>query len=226
MRHVVVPPVDEAELIERCDRLAGRTLAEVAAERQVPVPRDLRRDKGWIGQLVESVLGATAQSRAEPDFPELGVELKTVPVSAAGVPLQSTYVCTAPLDGSLVGPWEESWVRNKLSRVLWLPVVGAADVAVGDRVIGSPLLWSPDADEDAALRADWDDLTGLLARGELWQLDARHGQWLQIRPKGGKGRELVWTLDDDGEWVRDTPRGFYLRARFTRRLFERHYRLG
>lgn len=225
MRHVVVPPGSEAELMERCDRLAGRTLAEVAAERRAAVPADLRRDKGWIGQLVESVLGATAQSRAEPDFPELGVELKTLPVSSAGRPLQSTYVCTAPLDGSLAPSWAESWARKKLSRVLWVPVVGTADVAVGDRVIGSPLLWTPDAEDDRELGDDWTELTGLIRRGELWQLDATRGKWLQIRPKGGKGRELVWTLDEQGEWIRDTPRGFYLRARFTKRLLARHYKL-
>lgn len=224
MRHVVPPPESEAELIARCEALAGRTLSEVAADRRIAVPADLRRDKGWIGQLIESVLGATAQSRAEPDFPELGVELKTIPVTERGVPLQSTYVCTAPLDGSIEPSWAEAWVRKKLSRVLWLPVVGARDRPVGERVIGSPLLWSPDPDEDARLAADWDELTDLIRRGELWQLDAKRGQWLQIRPKGASG-DLVWTLDDEAEWIRDTPRGFYLRARFTRGLLARHYRL-
>lgn len=225
MRHVVAPPDTEQELLDRCHQLAGRTLAEVAADRRVAVPRDLRRDKGWIGQLVESVLGATAQSRAEPDFPELGVELKTLPVSATGRPLQSTYVCTAPLDASVGHSWEHAWVRKKLSKVLWMPIVGKADVPVGNRVVGSPLLWVPTAEEDALLRADWEELTALILAGELWQLDATRGEWLQIRPKGASGRELVWTLDEQAEWIRDTPRGFYLRARFTKRLLEQHYRL-
>lgn len=224
MRHVVAPPESEAELLARCDALAGRTLTEVAAARGVRVPDDLRRDKGFVGQLLESVLGATSQGRAEPDFPGLGVELKTLPVTEAGRPLQSTWVCTAPLDGSIESSWESAWVRHKLARVLWVPIVGDADRPVGERVVGSALLWSPDAEETAALRADWEELTGLMRRGELWQIDASRGAWLQLRPKG-QGGDLVWTLDEDAEWVRDTPRGFYLRPRFTSKVLARHYRL-
>jgi len=224
MRPIVAPPTSEAELLDRCDALAGRTLAEVAEIRRVAVPADLRRDKGWIGQLIESVLGATAQSRAVPDFPELGVELKTLPLSPDGRPLQSTYVCTAPLDGSLPTQWEDSWVRGKLSRVLWVPIVGTSEVPVARRVVGAPLLWSPAEAEEDALRQDYEELAGLIARGEFWQLDARRGEWLQIRPKGGAD-DLVWALDDEGEWMRDTPRGFYLRARFTKRLIRANFAL-
>jgi len=226
MRQVVTPPATEEALFDRATALAGRTLAELAATRRVGVPGDLRRDKGWIGQLVESLLGATAQGRAQPDFPQLGVELKTLPVSAAGKPLQSTWVCTAPLDGSLARRWEDAWLRQKLSRVLWLPIVGTREVAVADRVVGSPLLWSPSPEEEAGLRADWEELSGLIHAGELWQLDARRGQWLQVRPKGASGADLVWTLDEDAEWVRDTPRGFYLRPRFTGALLARHFATG
>jgi DNA mismatch repair protein MutH len=226
MQQVVAPPASEAELLDRALALAGRTLSEVAAVRRVAVPTDLRRDKGWIGQLLESVLGATAAGRAQPDFPGIGVELKTLPVSAKGSTLQSTWVCTAPLDGTLARRWEDAWLRRKLSRVLWMPIVGTREVAVGDRVVGSPLIWSPSPEEEADLRADWEELSGLIHSGELWQLDARRGKWLQIRPKGARGSDLVWTLDEDGEWIRDTPRGFYLRARFTRALLARHFATG
>ena len=117
------PPTDEDMLRARAEALAGYTLSEVAARFGWRVPVDLRRHKGWIGNLVELALGASAGSRPVPDFPELGIELKTLPVQADGSPRESTFVCTAPL-GGLDVPWAESWVRKKLSRVLWMPVVG------------------------------------------------------------------------------------------------------
>lgn len=218
------PPVSELELLERAERLAGRTLAWVAGQVDAPVPEDLRRNKGWIGQVVEAALGATAGNRAEPDFPHLHVELKTLPVTTDGRCRESTYVCTAPLMGSIEPDWERSWVRRKLSRVLWLPIVGAE--APGTRVVGSPLLWSPSDEEEGLLRADWEELTALIAAGELWQIDARRGRALQIRPKAASRDELVWTLDDDGHWVRENPRGFYLRPTFTAGLLRRHFLLG
>lgn len=56
--------------------------------------------------LLELYLGAMAGSKPEQDFPELGIELKTIPVDAAGKPLETTFVCVAPLTGNsgVTGP--------------------------------------------------------------------------------------------------------------------------
>ena len=210
---MIRPPADEGELLARAVDLSGFTLDELAARRRLRVPAESRRAKGFAGQLLESMLGATAGSRAEPDFPGLGVELKTVPIDAAGRPLESTYVCVAPLDPVALGPWERAWVRRKLRRVLWLPLVRAE--RLGDAMVGSPLLWSPDEVEDAALRADYDELLDLLASGEVARIDGRFGRVLQLRPKGADAEDRTWALDEDGDLVRDTARGFYLRPAFT-----------
>ncbi|MGE0860290.1 MAG: MutH/Sau3AI family endonuclease, partial [Gammaproteobacteria bacterium] len=118
----VAPPRDEAELLARAGALAGAPVREVAALCRRPVPRDLRRHKGWLGELLECALGATARSRPEPDFVELGIELKTVPVDQDGRPRESTHVCTVSL-GDLVGQrGPTSSVRRKLARELWVPL--------------------------------------------------------------------------------------------------------
>ncbi|MCB9664871.1 MAG: DNA mismatch repair endonuclease MutH [Alphaproteobacteria bacterium] len=218
------PPADLDELLARARGLAGRELAWVAGRHGVRVPADLRRDKGWIGQLLELALGATAASRAQPDFPHLGVELKSLPVDARGRPTQSTYVCTLPLDGTLEPSWAESWVRAKLSRVLWVPVLGDGDP--GARLVGTPLLWSPDAEEEAVLRRDWEGVAELVVTGELWHLSAHHGEALQVRPKAARADDHAWVLGEEGAWVRDVPRGFYLRASFTGAVLGRRLRLG
>jgi len=220
------PPRDETELLQRAEALAGLPLARVAARFGVRVPDDLRRDKGWIGNLLETALGATAKSRAEPDFPHLGVEMKTLPVTADGRVLESTYVCSAPLDGSLATSWDESWVRHKLARVLWVPIVGEPGAAPGDRIVGNALPWSPSPDDDALLREDWQALAEAIALGELWRVDAREGKVLQLRPKAASRDDHTWTVGEDAEWVRENPRGFYLRARFTSDVLRRHYHLG
>ncbi len=219
------PPESIAVLLDRARGLAGWPLGRVARRFGLPVPPDLRRHKGWIGQLLETALGASAGSRAVPDFPHLGVEMKSLPVTAQGRPRESTYVCTAPLDGSLEPTWEESWVRRKLSTVLWVPVVGDAATSPGERVVGTAWLWSPSADEDAALRRDFEQISALIATGELWHLDATHGEVMQLRPKAANRDQGTWALDQDSEWVRANPRGFYLRPAFTRGLLSRALRL-
>ncbi len=92
-------PSCKQELLNRVQRLAGLTLAEVANDANIEIPVDLKRNKGWIGLLLEHVLGASASSRPEPDFPTLGIELKTLPINSQGKPLETTFVCVAPLTG-------------------------------------------------------------------------------------------------------------------------------
>ena len=213
-----LPPRSEQELIERAYGIAGCSLAEVARIAHIPIPHDPRRAKGWAGQLLERVLGATSAGRAEVDFPGLGIEMKSVPVDEKGAPLESTYVCVAPLDAGMHGSWETSWVREKLSRVLWIPLV-ERDSSL-DRLIGAPVLWSPSEEELLQLRTDWEEFADIVAHGELWRIDARLGRVLQVRPKAADREERTWAQDEEG-WVRAMPRGFYLRPTFTGALLAR-----
>ena len=222
-RPLLLPPGDEAELLERAWALAGRSLRSVAEARGERVPADSRRDKGWMGSLLERALGASAGSAAEPDFPTLGVELKTVPVGPDARPQQTTYVCTAPLDGSLARRWQDAWARRKLRRVLWMPVVGEGGVGPGERRLGAPLLWSPSSEEDRRLGTDYEEIADAIHGGRLAELDARLGLWLHLRPKAASSRDTVPFLDADGAWVETGPRGLYLRRTFTTALLERHF---
>ena len=70
------PPSSESQLLLQAQRLAGFSLGELAAMAGLPIPKDLKRDKGWIGMLLELWLGASAGSKPEQDFAALGVELK------------------------------------------------------------------------------------------------------------------------------------------------------
>ncbi|MFQ2647046.1 DNA mismatch repair endonuclease MutH [Aeromonas caviae] len=218
-------PQSEQELLSRAYAMAGFTLAQLAATAGILVPRDLRRDKGWTGQLIEWQLGASAGSRPEQDFPDLGIELKTIPVDPQGRPLETTFVCVAPLIGVSGQRWEESNVRNKLSRVLWIPVEGSRDIPVGDRRVGMPLLWSPNEEEEGLLRQDWEELMDMIVLGEVEQISARHGQVLQLRPKAANSKALTRAIGRNGQPIMTLPRGFYLKIEFTHQLLKRHFAL-
>lgn len=219
------PPRSEAELVERAGALAGRTLGALAAELGSDVPADLRRAKGWVGQLVERALGATAGSRDCPDFEHLGIELKTLPVDRRGRPLETTFVCTIPLHQVGEIPWEQSRVRRKLARVLWVPILGERAVAVGERRIGTALLWTPDPEQEDALRRDWEELAGLIGRGDIESITAHLGQFLQVRPKAAHSRVRRRAIDAEGRLTETLPRGFYLRTSFTHAILQRHFAL-
>ena len=83
------PPQSQEQLLAQAQQLAGYSLGELAQLAGIPIPRDLKRDKGWIGILLEIWLGASAGSKPEQDFAALGVELKTIPIDSSGRPLET-----------------------------------------------------------------------------------------------------------------------------------------
>ena len=219
------PPQDEVELLQRAQQLSGQTFAALAAQLGLPVPANLKRDKGWVGMLIEMHLGASAGSKAEQDFAHLGIELKTIPVDAQGKPLETTFVCVAPLTGNSGVTWETSHVRHKLSRVLWIPIEGDRALPLAERHVGSPLLWHPSEEEDQQLREDWEELMDMIVLGQVERITARHGAWLQIRPKAANSKALTEAIGEHGEPIMTLPRGFYLKKSFTGPLLARHFLL-
>ncbi|CAI1102690.1 TPA: DNA mismatch repair endonuclease MutH [Serratia fonticola] len=220
-----LPPENEQQLLARAQALAGFNLGELAARAQISIPKDLKRDKGWVGMLLELYLGAMAGSKPEQDFPELGIELKTIPVDATGNPLETTFVCVAPLTGNSGVTWESSHVRHKLARVLWIPVEGERQIPLAQRRVGSPLLWQPNQEETEMLRRDWEELMDLIVLGQVERITARHGEVLQLRPKAANNKALTEATGEQGQPILTLPRGFYLKKNFTRALLARHFTL-
>lgn len=199
---MIAPPRDEAELLARALALRGMRVQAPGVHR-----------KGKVGELVERALGASGGSTATWDFPGLGVELKTIPVDAArGVPRESTFVCAVSLADADTAEWATSWVRAKLSRVLWVPVEEAQD---GARSIGEARLWSPSPEQERVLAGDFEEILGRIGFGDVEGVTAHLGRWLQLRPKAAHGRVRTVVRAAEGELVATVPRGFYLRARFT-----------
>jgi DNA mismatch repair protein MutH len=219
----IAPPRSEEVLLQRTREIAGLSLAELARNLDEPVPADQRYAKGWIGQLLERALGASAASLPEPDFQHLGIELKTLPLNANGQPRESTYVCTVPMTDTHNLSWERSWLRLKLKRVLWVPIEADPQRPLSQRRIGTALLWSPTVEEENSLRQDWEELMELICLGRWDELSARHGHYLQIRPKAAHSRILTESHDSEGQPCQVLPRGFYLRTNFTRRILQKHY---
>lgn len=195
--------------------MAGKTLQQIASQLDHSVPEKLTGNKGWTGEIIEQYLGASAGSLPEPDFRNIGVELKTLPIGKHGKPGESTFVCTVSLLPADNADWGNSLVKRKLSRVLWVPVEGDTTIPLPQRRIGDPILWSPSPAQEKILRQDWEELTNMVMMGQLEQITARYGKYLQIRPKAQNARSLRSGINADGEIVKTLPRGFYLRSSFT-----------
>ncbi len=214
------PPLSENELNQRVKQLAGLTIAQVALNNSFQVPSNLNHNKGWIGQLIEAALGTSAKNLSEPDFLELGIELKTIPVKANGYPAETTYVCQVPLANHLGLQWEQSCVAKKLNRVLWLPIESNPSLSLAERKIGNGFIWSPSPECKEALKEDWEELMEYVALGQIESVDASYGEYLQIRPKAANAKSRTRGISYEGYFKATLPRGFYLRTSFTHQILQ------
>ena len=215
----MIPKTTE-ELLSRAQAIAGLSFGELATQLSIPVPPDLKRDKGWVGMLLETALGATAGSKAEQDFHHLGIELKTIPINAQGYPLETTFVSLAPLIQNSGVNWQNSHVRHKLSRVLWIPIEGSRSIPLAERRIGIPILWQPTEQQERLLQRDWEELMDYIVLGQLDKINARLGEVLQLRPKGANSKSLTKGIGKNGEIIDTLPLGFYLRKEFTHEILQ------
>lgn len=220
----ILPPTTEPELKDRAYALAGMTLAELAQRCNVSIPLTLLHAKGWTGQLLEKALGANAANLDQPDFINLGIELKTLPISRLGKTSESTYICTAPIPET-ASHWRGSRVWRKMAKVLWVPIEDRHAQHFSQRQIGTPILWQPCAKIEAQLQQDWEELTELITLGHFEELSAHKGQFLQIRPKAANSKTFIRVMNQNGQMISTVPKGFYLRSAFTQQIIYENYLL-
>ncbi|CDZ78420.1 Methyl-directed mismatch repair protein [Legionella massiliensis] len=211
---------NEEELLANCQMIEGVSFLQLAASLQLSIPAESQKRKGWTGLAIEMALGTTAGNKAIPDFANLGIELKTLPLNENGKPAESTFVTSIPLLTIHQQNWLSSQCYAKLKRVLWLPIEGDKAIPFEHRRIGRGFLWSPKESEATILAEDWNELTMMIATGHLEEINASIGQYLQVRPKAANAKSLCYGFNSEGEKILTLPRGFYLRAGFTEQVIQ------
>ncbi|WMY95191.1 MAG: DNA mismatch repair endonuclease MutH [Arsenophonus sp.] len=211
----VTPPHNETILLKKAHALMGCTIEELASHIGISIPCNIKHNKGWVGQLLEYFLGANSGKKKDKDFVNLGIELKTIPINRHGKPLETTFICTAPLTKNNGIIWNSSYLRYKLSRVLWIPIEGEKKTSLGKRKISRPILWSPNLMEEKLLKQDWEELMDMIVLGYIEKLTGNYGEILQIRPKAANRNILTRGIGKYGQPIMTQPRAFYLKKNFT-----------
>ncbi len=219
---MIQPPTSIQQLADRAGKLAGKTIAQIAAQFDDNIPSTLKRKKGWQGQLIEKYLGADSGNLSQPDFSLIDVELKTLPINLQGKVQESTYVCVVNINNNLGEQWSDSVVFHKLRHVLWVPIAKQGTDSLADSLVGTPFFWEMSKQQEAIIRSDWENAMELISMGRIHQLNAGMGEILQVRPKAAHSRVVTDSIDEQGNSAQTLPRGFYLRPQFTQALLHQN----
>lgn len=211
--------MNEQNLLNKCSNIEGLSFAQIAQSLNTMPSHTALMRKGWVGQALERLLGLKNNTLPGPDFKNLGIELKTLPLNQAHKPVESTFITGISLLNIHQETWQTSRCWSKLKKILWIPIEGDNNIPFLSRRVGKAILWSPSAKDTAVLQKDWTELTSYILLGRLDEIDAKFGEYLQIRPKAATGRSLTYAYDKHGQKNLTLPRGFYLRSSFTAKMY-------
>ncbi|MBQ3774662.1 MAG: DNA mismatch repair protein MutH [Ruminobacter sp.] len=199
-------PFSIDELMHRVIALNGMTVGELASALNIPLPYNTKNAKGYIGQLAEIALGATAGAKPVQDFINLNVELKTIPLLKNCRPAQNTHVCILEHQHIRNQTFENSNFYNKIKQVLWLPVEGDPSIIFAERHFGTGFLWHPDDRQYRILRDEWEEIMEFIAINGIKSITSDIGENVLLAPCGGTKNNYQY--------------GFYLRKSFTAQIID------
>lgn len=213
-------PQNLLELKERLVKIKGAKISDLVELLEIEKPKNSVHAKGFVGQIIEYILGAHAKNQALPDFTNLDLELKTMPVDENLNPLESTFLCHANLK-NVETNFYKSTLYKKIRFILFVFIKTSKNTNVLDREIVGFYFYKASDEDLKIFKADFDELNDLIVQGFANNINARIGTYIQMRPKCATGNDLTEYYDENCEIKYTRPRGFYLRRSFNKLLCQK-----
>lgn len=180
------------------------------------VPID-KLNKGKVGQLLEIYLGLANTPNAL-DFED--GELKTNKAKLNGEPLETMFISqiASQVDNMFSGmTFEQSWVFNKIKRMIYLPVVKLSKKPE-EWYFKPPIYFetSPDDNFFAQLQDDYNNIVfqmkNSIEKGDGY-LHTSNGKYIQIRTKDSKPYHPIYS-NHYKKYISNKNFAFYFKKEF------------
>lgn len=214
--------LDEKQLLKTLKYLNNFTLGEIASQLSIRLPKNLKKDKGFVGKLIEMYLGLRVNNKIEQDLPNLGIELKTISLERKKVPSSKVFICSVPLIRNTGLIWENSYFYKKIKKIIWIPVLKNSFNSLKHCRIVHPFLWFPSFKDLKILKKDWEEYMDLIVLGKVETIGAKLGQFLQVCIKSKNKTTYTNAIGRLGELILTHPRSFYFRKEFVETILKKY----
>lgn len=212
----MIPEISKlSNLIKKAKSIIGYSIGDIAKKIKFQITDKAKKNKGFIGCIIEKFFGVHPTNKKIIDFPKIGVELKTIPINKYGFPKENTFVCMASLIKNTEILWENSYICQKLSSVLWIPIESNRLIPLENRRIGYPKLWIPNKIEKEKLKNDWEELMKIIIFGNICNITSDYGLILMLKKKSAHSNIYTQAIGYNGKKITVNPLAFYLRKKFT-----------
>lgn len=206
-------------LFDIIGRSKGKTIGQLKAE--LGIERD-KMVKGASGLIVENLLGIRNNNRDEADIPEIGCEIKILPLQRnrngdikAKEPTAIQMINYMEVSQET---WETAKLRNKINLTFWVAYLAKKDgVALNqnDYVIVDYFLDHPTDVQNGVFRQDWEEIRRYIVEGRADRLSCSMGVYLEPKTKGANNRDKTQAPDGRGGTLMARRRAFYYKKHYT-----------
>lgn len=198
----------------------GKTIGQI--KESLFIGDKCRMKKGASGLIVENLLGIENNNRDEADLPQIGCEIKILPLqknkdgsikAKEPTAIQMINYCEVAKE-----TWETAKIRSKINLTFWvvyLAKVNGAPKRQDDYVIVDYFLDHPSDLQNEVFKKDWEEIQSYIKRGDADNLSCSMGVFLEPKTKGANNQDKTDAPDGKGGLTRVRRRAFYYKKNYT-----------
>ena len=206
-------------LFEIVKNSKGKTIFQIKSE--LNLERENMK-KGASGLIVENLLGLNNNNTADADIPEIGCEVKILPIQRnkngdikVKEPTQIQMINYFEVASE---NWETAKIRKKITLTFWI-VYLAKDASKkldqNEYRIIDYFLDHPNETKVETFREDWEFIQDYILKGWADKLSCSMGTYIEPKTKGKNNQDKTDAPDGKGGKTRARRRAFYYKKNYT-----------
>lgn len=198
----------------------GKTIGQLKEE--LFIGEKCKMKKGAAGLIVENILGIKNNNRDEPDIPQIGCEIKILPLqknrdgtikAKEPTAIQMINYCEVAKE-----TWETAKLRSKINLTFWVVYLAKENgksKAQDEYVIVDYFLDHPSDVQNGIFKTDWEEIQSYIVRGDADKLSCSMGTYIEPKTKGANNEDNTYAPDGKGGLTRVRRRAFYYKKNYT-----------
>lgn len=198
----------------------GKTIRQIKEE--LFIGDKCKMKKGASGLIVENLLGVKNNNRDEADLPQIGCEIKILPLqknkdgsvkAKEPTAIQMINYCEVAKE-----TWKTAKLRSKINLTFWVVYLAKENGSLkkqDDYVIVDYYLDNPSDVQNGIFKSDWEDIQAYILRGDADKLSCSMGTYLEPKTKGVNNQDRTNAPDGHGGIIRARRRAFYYKKNYT-----------
>lgn len=206
-------------LFEIMNNSKGKTIGQIKTE--LNIERENMR-KGASGLIVENLLGIKNNNNADADIPEIGCEIKVLPLQKNK---NGEIKAKEPTQIQMINYLEvakETWITAKIRKkikltfwVVYLAKENSETLKQDDYKIIDYFLDHPDSSKMEVFKSDWENIKDYIIKGLGDKLSCSMGTYIEPKTKGANNQDLTIAPDGKGGIIKVRRRAFYYKKNYT-----------